>query len=255
MGKYPELGANDVDRATAMLRGLVSLVPGIGSMLAEAITEIVPDQRLDRIERFLLLLANELERLAALVSATALADVRTPENIDLIERGAAHATKALTDERIKYIAQCVANGINADERGKIHHRRLLSIIGELDDDEITLLAVYATGDRNRIRSLQPPPAHIVGTEDAITTSAMHDAAKLHLERLGLLHFQTSIRQVSFPHEHSSRPLELHFPETDWTGQRRGWLHVTALGEMVLKAIGVDVERTSSLTARPAPNPA
>ena len=47
--------------------------------------------------------------------------MKTPANIDLIEDGAYQAVRALTDERKRFLARAVAQGIQAEEKefGKV----------------------------------------------------------------------------------------------------------------------------------------
>src|ERR1700726_15204 len=53
------LGKKVPDRIAVALRSAVSLIPVAGGLLAEIISEIIPNQRLDRVENFLLALTTE----------------------------------------------------------------------------------------------------------------------------------------------------------------------------------------------------
>ena len=59
----PALGSNASDRLAALLRSTTGLVPGAGAALAEIITALIPNQRIERIEKYLLYLHEELARL------------------------------------------------------------------------------------------------------------------------------------------------------------------------------------------------
>lgn len=97
----PDLGDKTPDRIASVLRSVVGAVPVVGSVLAEIVTEIVPNQRIERIEKFLLFLREELDR-------RAIPDLRdritSAESIDLIEEGGLQATRAVSDERKHYLA-------------------------------------------------------------------------------------------------------------------------------------------------------
>src|ERR1700692_2419056 len=109
-GRLPELGPGGGDRTAAVIRSVISNVPIVGQTLAEIRTELIPNQRIERVEGYLKLLAMELDELK--VSAEA---AKVPESIDLIEDGAYQAVRALSEERRQYLARAVATGIAEDE--------------------------------------------------------------------------------------------------------------------------------------------
>lgn len=221
----PKLGAGASDRLAAVLRGAAGAVPMVGSALAEIVTEIVPNQRLDRIESYLKLLNVELS--ARQVAAD---KMKQPENVDLIEDGAYQAARTLTDDRKQYIARVVAAGISADERDKINEKRILGLLGELDDEEVLVLDAYASRDRDKFARLLPKPATIGAPEDVISRDALYKAAVAKLERLSLLEHRV--------HLDSKTKL----PEFDpFTGQPKGHNQITWLGRLLLKRIGLSTD--------------
>jgi hypothetical protein len=133
------LGPTGRDRAVALARAVAGMVPVVGPLIAELITEVVPGQRQERIEDWLRQLAQQL---ASVEHATLLERLRKPENVALFEEGAYQAVRAISEERRQQIAELVAGGI-ADDRGDyLESRRLLRLLGELDDAEVVLLAAY-----------------------------------------------------------------------------------------------------------------
>jgi hypothetical protein len=222
---HVDVGDKAPDRIAAVMRSVVGAVPIVGSLLAEIVTEIVPNQRIERIEKFLLFLAEELDR-------RAIADLRDritkPETIDLIEEGGLQATRALTDERKRYLARCVANGIASDELGAVREKRVLNLLAQLDDEELLILDAYEASPReNKFEHLVPEPAVVGSPPEVVNREALYRAARDKLERLGLL--ETRVRLDP----------RTKMPEWDtFTGQPKGSRTVTRLGRLVLQRIGL-----------------
>jgi hypothetical protein len=99
------LGPTGRDRAVALARAVAGMVPVVGPLIAELITEVVPGQRQERIEDWLRQLAQQL---ASVEHATLLERLRKPENVALFEEGAYQAVRAISEERRQQIAELVA---------------------------------------------------------------------------------------------------------------------------------------------------
>jgi len=65
MGEKLATGNRLPDRVAASLRAAVSAIPFAGGALSEIISEVIPNQRMDRIERFLIFLSEEMEAMRA----------------------------------------------------------------------------------------------------------------------------------------------------------------------------------------------
>ena len=187
------LGTSSLDRVAASLRAVFGIVPLVGPALAEIITEIVPGQRLDRIEAYLHQLAMVLEERSQ-KSPEIVHQMRQPECVDLVEEGAHLAVRALSSTRMTYIVRCVANGIEAEDRAKIHHKRILSILGELDDEEILILEAYGSRDRSKIDRLRPERPRIGSPGPEKDNYALYEAAVTKLERLSLIQLHQRMKE-------------------------------------------------------------
>jgi hypothetical protein len=183
------LDATGRDRAVAVARALGGAVPYAGSLIAELITEFIPGQRQDRIVEVLISVA---ERLDAVEEATLRERLREPENIALIEEAAYQAARAISEERRQQIANLVAEGITDDRRDYIESRRVLRLLGELDDAEVIILASYL--QKNREGDYRERHANLLGKRAAHLESSRHEldartvrsAAEQHLGELWLL---------------------------------------------------------------------
>jgi hypothetical protein len=224
MNDAPKLGSNANDRIAATLRAGAGLVPIIGTALAEIVTEFIPGQRLERIESYLKLLAAEIDKLHLDRK-----QLQKPANVDLIEDGGYQAVRALSEDRRVYIARCVAHGIAATKLAKIRHKRILSLLGDLDDEELTLLAAYSTGNSSNWAGLTP---RVEGYAKASDEVLLHGAALLKLERLGLMDFRILMKAGS-----------LEEPMIDVrTGKPQGHHEISELGRLLIRQIQSTAEQ-------------
>lgn len=76
-----ELGSKAVDHRVALYKSIVGTLPVVGSLLSEVVGEVIPNQRLDRIQKF----AEALEaKIQDLDPDQVEARFRDPEFIDLL---------------------------------------------------------------------------------------------------------------------------------------------------------------------------
>jgi hypothetical protein len=133
------LEADDQDTRTALLKAALGGVPIAGPILAELVGFVIPRQRQDRFEQYLHLLA---ERLASVEEHVVRQIAESERAADLFEEGANQSARAISDERKAYIAALVANGLSGDHQEQIDAKRLLKLLGEIDDDQVILLCKY-----------------------------------------------------------------------------------------------------------------
>ncbi len=180
------------DIAAILGKGLVGAIPFVGPLAAEIVGAIIPNQRIDRIESLLILLESKItEDEKSKVEEK----ITTPESVDLIEDGFFQAARALSEERKDYIASLLKNSLTSDHLEYIEHKRLLSILGQLNDLEILMLKSYTlhhgTPDSEEFwnthqGALQPPGAYFGSSQEDIDKHVIHQTHKVHLASLGLL---------------------------------------------------------------------
>jgi hypothetical protein len=188
--KPPALGGTWGDTATALVKGSIGAIPVAGSILAEVVGLVIPNQRISRIERYLKFLS---ERLGGIEKDALRAKFEDPQRVDLFEEGVVQSVRAISDERKRYIARLVAEGISGDEKQRIESKRLMELLEEVDDDQIVILTSYLSRhhDDDAFREkhaavLAPVLAHMQSTREELDASTIHDLARDHLQRLGLL---------------------------------------------------------------------
>ena len=175
---------NDALAATG--RAIASLVPMVGGVIGEALTQIIPNQRSDRIAQYV----RELNERLGAVEVRINDLLSDPESIDLIEEGGFQAARATTVERIDRIATLVANALTDRDADLVRRKRLARLLGQIDDDELILLNAYGQsygGSRSAWDAVRrPDPAHLQSSVREIDAEKLYDAGREHLLRLGLL---------------------------------------------------------------------
>lgn len=182
----------NTDIAAILGKGLVGAIPFVGPLAAEIVGAIIPNQRVDRIESLLKLLESKI---AEDKKAKVEEKIITPESVDLIEDGFLQAARAISEERKDYIASLLKNSLTNDHLEYIEHKRLLSILGQLNDLEIIILKSYTLHHRDpdseefwnvHQDSLQPPGAYLGSTQEDVDRHVIHQTHTTHLASLGLL---------------------------------------------------------------------
>lgn len=226
-----DLDPNAKDRLIAATRGALAAVPFAGGLLGELVAEVIPGLRQDRIVAYLRLLE---ERVAAMEAADAKAALANPEKIDLMERGAFQAARATSPERIGQIVEVVARGLEAEEVEVIRRKRLLGLLGEIDEDEAAILTAYgysyAGGDGNAFAAIsRPGPPHMGAGREVIEQNHLYELGKDHLLRLGLLE------------QNYGNIKKGQLPEFDAkTGSFKGRAQISYLGRLLLREMGLEL---------------
>jgi hypothetical protein len=185
----PELGGTKRDVVVSMAKGVVGAIPGAGSFIAEIIGQVIPEQRIQRIEVYIKKLNERLEETKEQVTTE---QMKRQENVDLFEDGATQAARALSDERLEYIARLVAHGMSGDERARLESKRLLSLLRSVDDDQIIILASYLrkNSDNQSFREahaklLAPISVHLQSPLEERERATVQRLTRDQLKNLGL----------------------------------------------------------------------
>ena len=220
------------DLAVAFSKGVLGAIPIVGPLMAEIVGHVIPNQRLDRLEKFLLILEEKVKDVDSKVLKRRFGK---EEFVDLLEDGMIHASRALSDERKEYIASVIENGIKEENLNALQKKLILNLLSELTDAEIIILQSYGIhpNERNEYfekhkNVLTPPLATLGSSQDVIDDKAIYDAQKSHLERLGLLR------------RRFKKPRRGELPEfDDKTGmvKAQGY-EITSLGRLLLRNIGL-----------------
>ena len=238
-----DVGTNRSDVTAAFLKSITGVAPLVGPFIAEAVGMVIPNQKLNRLITFSRVLNDKIKYLEEDVVKQ---KIKTQEFTDLLEDGMVQASRAMNDKRLDYIASLLKNSITNTDLAHVEEKKLLSLLGELNDAEILTLKFYSLrSDRKREfaelhKDLFTPIRRSIGAPRAnIDKGALRDSYRNKLMELGLLE------------PVYKRPEKDKLPEFDEkTGRIQATAHrVTALGKLLLRYIdqnGADAEVRSSV---------
>ncbi len=225
------LGGSSTDPAKALLKGVISGIPLVGGVISEIVGQVIPDQRIDRLERYVIHLAEELQGLGA--DETVTERMKAPENVDLFEDGAFASVRALSGERREQIARLVAQGISGDDQARLEAKRLLALLTQVDDGQIIILASYLRKNQVSPAFLSRHATVLASGRSPIKMSGADRDADL-LYRLG----QESLLRLGLLEETFQRPARGEAPELDeQTGRMKvQGRRLSLLGRLLLRRL-------------------
>lgn len=194
---------------------------------------VIPNQRIERLTKYVRVLEKKIEDLE---KEQLVEKLKNEECVDFLEESFVHASRAITQERIEYIANVVRNGLDEKLIEYTESKYLLKLLQELNEQEIIWLRFYLIptigGDtefrekhKNILDSIQP---HLGSDQDTIDKAAFQKNYKNHLERLGLI---SSNYQID---RNTKQPIYDKFTGKPKTAYSR----TTTLGNLLLKQIGL-----------------
>lgn len=212
-------------------------IPVVGPIVGEIIGNLIPNQRIDRIASLLKTLESKIDDDEKTKVEKRMLDEKS---VDLMEDGFLQATRALSEERIAYIASLLKNSLTDEDLEHIAYKKLLSLLDELNDSEVLILKSYSVSlaDRDKFRQkhqgvLASPPAYLGATQELVDKRAIHETHKAQLVRLGLL-------KIRFKKPKRGEPPEFD----EQTGMIKAQAHnLTPLGALLLRSIDSDENAT------------
>jgi hypothetical protein len=226
------------DLAAIFGKGILGAIPIVGPLAAEIVGTVIPNQRIDRLEAFLCKLEEKVEAVDQNVVAE---NFSRPEQVDLLEDAFLQASRAMSESRKEYLASLIQNSLQEKELRHLEYKRLLAILGQLNDAQIIQLKYYSLA---RVRGegfadfqekhsdlIRTPQVHLRSDPDSFDRKAMFDAYRAQLVELGLL-------KPRF-----KKPKRGEFPEFDENSgmvKSQGFC-ITHLGRMLLRFIDQENE--------------
>ncbi|MBU6172405.1 MAG: hypothetical protein KGQ60_01290 [Planctomycetes bacterium] len=232
----PKLGNTTIDIITSLAKGTTGMIPYVGSLVAEIVGNVIPNQRVDRIVQFVQLLE---ERLGNIEKDGLEKRLREPAAVDLLEDAFTQAARATSRERLEHVANVIANGLSDEELQQAEAKRMLWLLGQINDSEVIILRsrlvltredVQADAEfRNKHAELLAPDAtHMGSSVDDFDEAALKSSYRQHLHDLGLLRSRFA------------KPKRGELPEFDEkTGMMKAsGADVTRLGKMLLRYLSL-----------------
>jgi len=187
MNEKVNLEINKSDIVASISKATAGTIPFIGPAIAEIFGFVIPNQRLDRLSKFVKLLNSKVENLE---------NKLTNENsIDLLEDSFIQASRALTQVRLEYIASMLKNSLTTEKQNHVEKKKLLSILNELNDIEIIFLKYYSLNlgisedhpfTKKHIDILKPPSLQLNTRDEEKRRGAFYENYHTNLERIGLI---------------------------------------------------------------------
>ena len=134
------------DLAGAFASGLANYLPKVGPILGELITVGIAQQKLDRLTTFIRVLGD---RMRYVENDMLVQRAKTEEFADLFEDALLQASRALSDERKRHIASLLTKTLTTEELKHVEHKKLLALLGEVNDAEIQTLKFYSLNVTDR----------------------------------------------------------------------------------------------------------
>jgi len=188
----PNLKTNISDITTSFAKGILGVIPFCGPLFSEAVSILIPNQKIDRVIEFLRILDGKLEDLG--LDVQTIADkFKTKEYLDLFEDATVQASRALSEDRKERIASILTKSLSDPEVKYDQSKKLLYILNDLTDSEIIYLKFFSLhGDEQRAfivkhkDILHPASSSIGAHREELDKKALQDSYKLNLVRFGLL---------------------------------------------------------------------
>lgn len=228
-----KLTSNKTDYLVAALKAGTGFIPGAGPILQELISNVIPNQRVDRIADYILVLEEKINKIPA---ETIESIIQREDFISLIEEGFVQASRSTSRERREYIASLIENGITKKEIELLESKHFLNILSDLNDAEIIWLRYYLGSQcdlennfREKHIDILSPPGHFSKDSDEKqwTKIAVKESYQEHLVRLNLIKRKVKIDRKT------------KMPQYDAFGEvRMEPLRITTLGKLFLKNIGI-----------------
>jgi hypothetical protein len=211
--------------AIGIRTGLAAAGP-LGAIVAEFITQFVPNQRLDRLSDFTEQLA---ERLTGLETAFQARIGESAAYASLVEQATLAAVRAADRNRRRDLADLLRTGLSRAEAELLGHEALLRLLERLNEVQIIILIGYAfrptynDPEYQAFAELHPgvfdlAPPTLGDSEDTQAPWALREHYELELKTLGLLKNRT-------------------------IAESNEYTEITTMGEMLLAAIGRTPRRT------------
>ncbi|WP_418383614.1 hypothetical protein [Akkermansia sp.] len=178
-----ELGNTVRDYVARSVKCGVSVIPCLGPIIAEFVTDIIPRQRIDRIAEFLNQLNKKLIRLETTIDKFMLEDEAKSR---LMEESIQQAANSSSFERRAYLASLVAQGISKSQLEIQNESYFLNLLRQVNDAEIIVLRYFLESNPDKRREFENRNSTLFSCKTNDKNLDVHFYIE-HLESLGLLY--------------------------------------------------------------------
>ena len=173
---------------SALARAAISTVPIVGPFAVEAFNLLIPNQRLNRVDKLLKILSSKICNMS---EKEVEQRFHTPEFLDIFEDCISQTFRAVSDDRLEDLASLLEKSLTDEQIKYLQTKRLLSILSEVNDVEIIILQSYGymnpTGFRDQHNSIfQNAVIYDTASEEEQEENAMYINYENNLINLGLI---------------------------------------------------------------------
>jgi hypothetical protein len=190
MSEEVQLAAKGIDHTVTGLKGVLGAIPIVGSLVAEIVGAVIPNQRVDRLVDFTQKLSAKLDDQSRILLQNRIVE---PEGVDILEEALWQSARALSEERRQRIASLVKNALSREEVNLIESKKLLLVLSQLNDLELLLLRSYAEPQggasdfmRTHGEELKPVHAYLRAPKALLDKHAIRKSMDDHLKMMGLI---------------------------------------------------------------------
>jgi len=242
MEELPDIRQKGIDTFVGFTKAGLSLIPIAGPFISEIIGNIIPNQRFERVAKYLETLKSKLD---SVEDQNIILQLTTDRNMLLLfENTIKHSSETNSEEKYDYYSEFIINALQDKTTEQIQRERILKIISELNEIEIVLLIYFSLrptiGMNNSFieskKDLLFP--HQRTMNEPVENGYSHDFKQQYIENLERHKLLRSKVEID---RNTKMPLVDVF-----SGQlKRSSSDITILGDLVVRFIGG--EKIRSLT--------
>lgn len=137
----PSLGQNKNDIGAVIARSALGAIPFFGPLFGEVVTQIIPNQRMDRIVQYLEFLQHDLSEMKDKIE-TFQRNLSTPHGIELLEDCMISAGRSSSEIRKQRLARLTFKSLTCDPINFSEAKKMINLYSELTDEELIMLVYY-----------------------------------------------------------------------------------------------------------------
>ena len=190
-----QLDKNSRDRLVSVAKASAGALPFIGALVAETLDAVVPNLRFERVISYLKAFEEKVVSIDSRMSYFE-KNLSTEEGLDIFEEGIVQATRAISPERIKRLANLISRTLTNEKLKYAESKKLLNLFRELTDPEILWLIYHSKpptmGSEFHKKLIEDNPDVLKpisqasnSSQEEIDKAALQDSYKNTLLRLGL----------------------------------------------------------------------
>jgi hypothetical protein len=239
MDDYPDIKQNGVDYFVSTAKSALGIVPYAGTFLGEIISNVIPNQRMDRVCKYLEILSKKVDEK---LDDGQHREICNDKNLTLLfEKSIRFSSETNSIDKYNYYSEFIISSVKNKTTEQIQKERLLTILSELNEIEIVLIINYGLDltlkqkntnefiNKNR-EIIYPKPRYLNEPIEKGYAEKFNEQYNLNLERLGLISYEFVYDRVS------KTPIIDEFTKQI----KRKTPSLTTIGRLLFNFIGAEI---------------